>query len=92
MFSESLKTRLANVHTYAVTPFKTDNVLEVDLKAFEANLEFLIEHGVQVIAVGGGTGEIEALGIDELEALAKTALQTAGDNDLDLVNLECPPP
>ena len=82
MFSESLKTRLANVHTYAVTPFKTDNVLQVDLKAFEANLEFLIEHGVQVIAVGGGTGEIEALGIDELESLAKTALQVAGDRAL----------
>lgn len=82
MFSAALKSRLKNVHTYAVTPFKQDNLLELDLAAFESNLEFLLSHGVQVIAVGGGTGEIEALSPDELESLAKTALGVAGERAL----------
>jgi len=82
MFSDELKGRLKNVHTYAVTPFKQDNLLAVDLAAFEDNLEFLITHGMQVIAVGGGTGEIEALQTSELEVLAKTALRVADDRAL----------
>jgi dihydrodipicolinate synthase/N-acetylneuraminate lyase len=82
MFSDELKNRLRNVHTYAVTPFTDDDLLAVDFAAFEANLEFLISHGVQVVAVGGGTGEIEALSTEELEALAKTALAAAGKRAL----------
>jgi len=79
VFPDDLKTRLKNVHTYAVTPFKRDNLFEVDLNGLARNLEFLIERGVQVIAVGGGTGENEALTNEEQEALARTALQVAGD-------------
>jgi dihydrodipicolinate synthase/N-acetylneuraminate lyase len=44
-----LRDRLKTVHIYAATPF-TDDLLDLD--GFERNLEFLVEHGVTVIAVG----------------------------------------
>jgi dihydrodipicolinate synthase/N-acetylneuraminate lyase len=81
-FDPALISHLKNVHTYAVTPFREENLTEIDHEAFARNLEFLIAHGVQVIAVGGGTGEIEALSVDELEQLAATALRVAGDRAL----------
>jgi len=82
MFARDLKTRLENVHAFAATPFNRENLLELDLDDFVRNLEFMIERGVQVIAVGGGTGEINALSVSELETLAQTALETAGDRAL----------
>ena len=48
-----LRNRLKTVHTYAATPF-TDDLQNLDLAGFERNLEFLVEHGMKVIAVGGG--------------------------------------
>ncbi len=82
MFSQQLIDRLKNVHTYAVTPFADDNLREIDLEAFSHNIEFLIESGVRVIAVGGGTGEIEALANDELEMLARIALEVTAKRAL----------
>mgnify|MGYP001160062101 FL=1 len=76
-----LRNRLKNVHTYAATPF-TDDLLHLDLAGFERNLEFQVEHGMQVIAVGGGTGEIETLTVDELETLVGTALRTVAGRAL----------
>ncbi len=81
-FDSALIAHLKNVHTYAVTPFREQDLTEIDHDAFARNLEFLVEHGVRVIAVGGGTGEIEALSVDELEQLAKTALRVVGDRGL----------
>jgi len=78
----TLRARLANMHTYAVTPFDRDELLEVDLDALARNVEFLVSRGVRVVAVGGGTGEFEALTNAELEAVARTALETAGDRAL----------
>ena len=82
MFPEELKTRLRNVHAYAVTPFKKDDLLALDLEGFCRNIQFMIDHGVQVITVGGGTGEVDSLAVDELEALARAALDLAGDRAL----------
>ena len=87
MFPTKLREQLINVHTYAVTPFKADNLYEVDHEAFARNLEFLVEHGVKVIAVGGGTGEFEALAETEFEALARTAQQTVGKRALIIATL-----
>ncbi|MDA0840983.1 MAG: dihydrodipicolinate synthase family protein [Planctomycetota bacterium] len=82
MFPEDLIAGLKNVHAYAVTPFKTGNLLSLDLDGLAGNLEFLIKSGVKVINIGGGTGEINALTDDELLSLAETALQVAGDRAL----------
>jgi dihydrodipicolinate synthase/N-acetylneuraminate lyase len=70
-----LRERLKAVHTYAVTPFRTDDLLAVDHDAMAANLVFLVEAGVEVIAVGGGTGEVDALSTDELRTIARTAVE-----------------
>lgn len=78
-FDEELLSQLRNVHTYAATPFRESNLGEIDLDGFRSNIEFLIQRGMQVIAVGGGTGEIETLSPDELESLAQTALEVADD-------------
>lgn len=82
MFDEDLKARLRNVHAFATTPFQQENLGELDLDGFARNMAFMIEGGVRVIAVGGGTGEVEALTVGELEALARTALEVAGERAL----------
>jgi dihydrodipicolinate synthase/N-acetylneuraminate lyase len=86
MFPADLRARLKSVHTYAVTPFVRDNILEIDTAGLARNLLFLVEHGVRVIAVGGGTGEIEALTGPELEEIARTALAAVGDRALVIVS------
>lgn len=70
----TLRDRLRNVHTYAVTPFRDDDLFAVDHDALATNLSFLVDHGVQVVAVDGGTGECEALSEAELIAVASTAV------------------
>ncbi|MDP6356641.1 MAG: dihydrodipicolinate synthase family protein [Planctomycetota bacterium] len=82
MFPEDLIVDLKNVHAYAVTPFKSDDLLSLDLDGLAGNLDFLIESGVKVINVGGGTGEINALTDEELLSLSEAALQVAGDRAL----------
>jgi dihydrodipicolinate synthase/N-acetylneuraminate lyase len=72
-----LRDRLRAVHSYAVTPFR-DDLSAIDRDALAANLEFLVVSGVAVIAVGGGTGEVEALTSDELVAIASTTVDTVG--------------
>jgi dihydrodipicolinate synthase/N-acetylneuraminate lyase len=72
-----LRERLKTVHTYAVTPFHDDDLLRIDHDALAANLGFLVDEGIGVIAVGGGTGEVDALSPDELVAVARTAVAAA---------------
>ena len=81
-FARELRDQLKNVHTYAVTPFLASDTTQIDREGFAWNLEFLLRQGVRVIAVGGGTGEIEALSVDELELLARTALEVVGTKAL----------
>lgn len=87
MSSNELKQRLINVHTYAVTPFEADDLTRVDHRGFARNLEFLVSNGMKVVAVGGGTGEFEALGSGELAELARTAVDTIGDRALIIATL-----
>ncbi len=82
MFSETLRKRMMHVHAYAVTPFKPDDVMQLNLDGLRKNLTFLVENGVKVIVVGGGTGEVEMLDNEELLALGKTALEVAGNRAL----------
>jgi dihydrodipicolinate synthase/N-acetylneuraminate lyase len=82
MFSDELKNKLKNVHAYATTPFRADNILQLDLDGLTRNLEFLIDNGVQVINVGGGTGEIETLSAAELMQITEQALKVAANRAL----------
>lgn len=56
------------------TPFK-DNGAVLDLAAFEANIDSLIENGVHIVAVNGGTGEFPFLAEDEKRKLAEVAVK-----------------
>jgi 4-hydroxy-tetrahydrodipicolinate synthase len=80
--SSDLKDQLRNVHAYAVTTFHKDDVLSLDLDGFARNIEFMLDQGVKVVVVGGGTGEIDALTVAELETLARCALEAVGDRAL----------
>jgi len=82
MFSDELKNRLKSVHAYAVTPFNPHNILELDLDGFARNIEFMVERGVEVINVGGGTGEFNALSVNELESITRHAVEIAADKSL----------
>ncbi len=82
MFPEALKQQLRNVHAYAITPFRRDDLTQLDSEGFTRNLNFLIERGVRVLSIGGGTGEINALSADELATLCKVALETAAGRAL----------
>ncbi len=54
------------------TPFK-DNGAALDIPAFEANIDSLIENGVHAIAINGGTGEFPFLSEPEKRELAEVA-------------------
>lgn len=82
MFSEVLKDQLKNVHAYAITPFRKDDLTQIDTAGFAQNLNFLIEQGVRVLSIGGGTGEINALSIDELATLCRVGLDAAAERAL----------
>ena len=75
-FSDELKARLRNIHTYVVTPFQAQDLLQVDTDALRRNLRFLVDKGVRVVAMGGGTGEFEALRPEEQLLITRTALET----------------
>lgn len=82
MLSAALREQLKNVHAYATTPFKRDDLFALDLEGLTRNLEFMIAGGLKVINVGGGTGEAEALTPEEFEALARAALKVAAGRAL----------
>jgi dihydrodipicolinate synthase/N-acetylneuraminate lyase len=82
MHSNELRDQLRNVHAYAVTPLCEDDVLSLDLNGFSRNIEFMLDRGVKVVVVGGGTGEIDALTVAELETIARRAFEVVGDRGL----------
>lgn len=67
---------LSGVCVPICTPFK-DNGAALDLRQFEANIDSLIESGVHIIAVNGGTGEFPFLAEDEKRKLAEVAVKRA---------------
>lgn len=87
LHDNQLREQLKTVHAYAVTPFVADDPLRIDTEGFVGNLNFLVDAGASVIAVGGGTGEIDALTSDELEQLVQLALEAVGDRCLIIAGL-----
>ena len=81
-FPESLRSQLKNVHTYVVTPFDRSDPLQVDLEALRGNLRFLVDAGVRVVAMCGGTGEFEALSPAEFLEVTRVAQETVGQQAL----------
>ncbi len=64
--------KLEGVCVPICTPFK-DNGASLDVAALEANIDSLIESGVHIIAVNGGTGEFPFLTEPEKRQIAEIA-------------------
>lgn len=86
IYPTALLNKLREVHVYVTTPF-TDNLLNVDSDALQSNLDGLVKRGVKICAVGGGTGEADALSSSEQLLLAKNALEAVGDRALVVATL-----
>jgi dihydrodipicolinate synthase/N-acetylneuraminate lyase len=86
IYPATLLDALREVHVYVTTPF-TDDLLKVDLDALQNNLNGLIDRGVRICAVGGGTGEADALSHDEQFEIAKAALESVGKRALVVATL-----
>ena len=86
IYPVALLDALREVHVYVTTPF-TDDLLKVDLDALQNNLNGLIDRGVRICAVGGGTGEADALSHDEQFEIAKAALESVGKRALVVATL-----
>lgn len=86
IYPATLLDALREVHVYVTTPF-TDDLLKVDLDALQNNLNGLVDRGVRICAVGGGTGEADALSHDEQFEIAKAALESVGKRALVVATL-----
>ena len=86
IYPVALLDALREVHVYVTTPF-TDDLLKVDLDALQKNLHGLVDRGVRICAVGGGTGEADALSHDEQFEIAKAALESVGKRALVVATL-----
>lgn len=86
IYPATLLDALREVHVYVTTPF-TDDLLKVDLDALQNNLNGLVDRGVRICAVGGGTGEADALSHDEQFEIAKAALDSVGKRALVVATL-----
>lgn len=71
-----------DVHAFVVTPFTPQDALELNVEGLRGNLRFLVENGVKVLAVGGGTGENETLSDEELQVITGVTLEVAGNRAL----------
>ncbi|MCS0670120.1 5-dehydro-4-deoxyglucarate dehydratase [Cytobacillus firmus] len=58
---------------FPVAPLKENG--ELDLKGFEANVNFLLESGLQSVFVACGAGELHALTQEEYKTIVKTAVR-----------------
>lgn len=78
---EGLRSALTEVHAYVATPF-TDDLLGVRADDLAAHVDDLVRRGVRVLAVGGGTGESDALSPAEQIRLVEVAMEAVGDRAL----------
>lgn len=86
IYPRSLLDALREVHVYVTTPF-TEEELKVDLDSLQRNLNGLVDRGVRICAVGGGTGEADALSHTEQSEIAKAALESVGKRALVVATL-----
>jgi dihydrodipicolinate synthase/N-acetylneuraminate lyase len=71
-----MKPRFSGVYAALVSPVKEQG--EVDFKTFDGLLDFVLERGVDGVAVGGGTGEYPHLDLEERENLITHAARRLG--------------
>jgi 4-hydroxy-tetrahydrodipicolinate synthase len=65
--------KLEGTFVVSVTPMTRDE--DVDLNAFQDNLDYFINNGVHGIAINGSTSEFATLSLEELKALMDAAVE-----------------
>lgn len=68
--------RLRGVFGFPVTPFRAD--LSLDLDALARNVDEMAAYPFCALVAAGGTGEVYSLTPDEVEAVVRTTVETAG--------------
>jgi 5-dehydro-4-deoxyglucarate dehydratase len=74
---DELKHRLPGVLVFAPTPFD-EQTLDLDLRGFQRNLEFLSAGGISAVAIAGFVGEYSALDASEYADVVRTAREVLG--------------
>ncbi|MFC1992301.1 dihydrodipicolinate synthase family protein [Chloroflexota bacterium] len=69
-FKESLKGPIPTL----LTPFKKDNIFEVDHDAIRQNLRYLIDAGIKTVMTTGSNGEFSSLTDEERKEIWKTVV------------------
>jgi 5-dehydro-4-deoxyglucarate dehydratase len=77
MRPEELRSRLAGVIAFPITPFKQD--LSLDIAALRRNLQQLVQHPLAAVVAAGGTGELYSLTpAEHLEVIKATVEEARG--------------
>ena len=82
MFEDALRDQLKGVHAYALTIYLQDDIDALNLDGFAYNMEWAADRGVEIFVVAGGTGENDALNLQERVDLAERAVAAVGDRAL----------
>ena len=65
--------KLEGTFVVSVTPMTKEE--DIDLNAFQDNLDYFIENGVHGIAINGSTSEFATLSLEELKSVMDTAIE-----------------
>jgi len=77
MKPEEFQAKLPGVHFVMFTPFKDENVFEVDHDAIRSNLRYLLNAGAQIVIATGSGGEFSSLTDEERVEVWKTVASEA---------------
>ncbi len=67
--------KLETITAIHITPFD-EETRQIDWEGLEANIEFLMANGTEVIVPCGNTGEFYALTLEEAKAVMKRVIDT----------------
>jgi 4-hydroxy-tetrahydrodipicolinate synthase len=73
------KNRLEGVFTFLVTPFKPDDIMELNLEGLKRNVRYLRGSGICALVPCGETGEVYSLTSEEIKSLIKVVADEKGD-------------
>ena len=76
-----LRERLTGVMPFVPTPFRATD-LELDLEGLRANIQFLVERGVQSLGMCGFAGEFPSLTYEEYSQAIQVAVEAAAGRAL----------